>query len=284
MKNRLEIFLHLLFWVFILLLINIDWTVDWFDQTLRPNTPAPLSLIMFAIYFYLNAFFLIPTYFSTDSWGKYLLFGAISFLLPELLRILLYSFFLTENGFVDELFSRDSFIFGAPSALFLAFIPSFVYRLLIDRMSNNKRIKELEEAVAPKQKANPYQGQILLTEEAAVDLELAVTHQLENEELYLDPAFSLRKLATVVNSTEKKVSYLINQRMDTSFFELLNSYRVKKFITEVEKPENSKLSMTGIALNCGFPSKSSFYRAFKSHTGMSPSAFLKSNKHMDADK
>jgi AraC-like DNA-binding protein len=102
-----------------------------------------------------------------------------------------------------------------------------------------------------------------------------LNHQLTTEEIYLDPELKLRDVAKAIESTEKKVSYLINQYLKSSFYELINRYRVEKFKTEIANPENENLSIVGVAFNCGFPSKSSFYRAFKSNVSMSPSEYLK---------
>ena len=98
---------------------------------------------------------------------------------------------------------------------------------------------------------------------------------METEKIYLNPELTLRDLADKVGSTEKKLSYLINQNLKTNYYELINTYRVEKFKTEVAKSENKSLSLVGLALNCGFPSKSSFYRAFKSKVAMSPSEYVK---------
>ena len=142
-KTKAEIIIHIFFWLFIFSSINIDWTADWFDARLRPRSPAPLSLIVFALFFYINAFFLIPKYFGFDTWEKYVVYASILFFQPELIRIICYQFFIKPTGIEKELFSRDSFIFGAPSPFFLALNASFIYRLTKDWFLNKRKIRSL---------------------------------------------------------------------------------------------------------------------------------------------
>ena len=121
----------------------------------------------------------------------------------------------------------------------------------------------------------PYEDTILLTDTEVEQLGRRLHQQLNKNELFLNADLTLRDVAEALDSTEKKVSYLLNQKLQTTFYELINTYRVEKFKSEVVKPQNKNLSILGIALNCGFPSKSSFYRAFKSHVAMSPSEYIK---------
>lgn len=273
-KNKIEVSGHLIFWIFILSAINVDWTANWFDSSLRPNTPAPLSVIIFAIYFYVNAFVLLPKYFSLKTWKTYGALAFLLFIMPELLRAIVFKFTISDASFEGLLISRDSFLFGTPSPFFVAINASFIYRLTKDKFFKKNHGEEFSKA--NRKTSIPYEDTILLSDQEAHELELKLDHQLSAEEIYLDPELKLRDVARAVESTDKKVSYLINQYLNSNFYELINRYRVEKFKTEVTKPENENLSLVGIAFNCGFPSKSSFYRAFKSHASMSPSEYLKS--------
>jgi|GEM_PF-2250474 len=274
-KRKVEIICHILFWAYIFAAINIDWSTDWFDARLRPRSPAPLSLIVFALFFYTNAFFLIPKYFGFATWKQYAIYASILFFLPELIRVIFYQSLIKETSLENELYSRDSFIFGAPSPFFLALNASFIYRLTKDWFLNKRKIQSLQQVVDQRKGTIPYEDTILLTDQEAESLKKALLFQLKNNELYLNPSLTLRDLASTVGSSEKKVSYLINQHLNTNYYSLINKYRVEKFKTEIGEPTNKNLSVEGVALNCGFSSKSSFYRAFKAHTQMSPSAYIK---------
>ncbi len=269
-KNKIEIFIHLVFWVFVGASLNVDWTADWFDSSNRPNSPAPLSVILFAGFFYLHTFVLLPNYFSVKTWKPYAAYAFALFVLPELVRILIYKLAMPGLSLEAAVFSRDSFLFGTPSPFFLAVSASFIYRFARDRLLSHRSAGVME----PPAKV-PYMDATVLPEEEARELQKRLKHQLEHEEIFLNPDLSLRELAGKIDSTEKKVSYLLNQHLETSFYELINRYRVEKFKVEIGRPDNEQLSIVGVAFNCGFPSKSSFYRAFRAEVAMSPSEYLK---------
>jgi AraC-like DNA-binding protein len=273
-NNKIEIAIHLFFWIFILSALNVDWTANWFDQSIRPSSPAPLSVMIFAIFFYVNTFVLLPKYFSHKTWKKYIAYAFLLFILPELIRMVIYRFTISDTNFAGILFSRDSFLFGAPSPFFIAINASFIYRFTKDRLLKKNQMQKLDETTQKKSTV-PYEDSNLLSDEEANVLEQQLNHQLETEEIFLNPELTLRDVAEAIGSTEKKVSYLLNQYLKTSFYEFINKHRVEKFKTEVAKSENKTLSIVGIAFNCGFSSKSSFYRAFKSQVSMSPSEYIK---------
>jgi len=262
--------------MFIFSALNVDWSINWFDSSLRPNTPAPLSVMAFAIFFYVNTFILLPKYFSASAWKKYFTYAFLLFILPELIRAVIYIFTISITSFESELFSRDSFIFASPSPFFIAINASFIYRLTKDRLLTQSQIREWGEAIQ-KKIIEPYPDAALLTEKEAEELQNKLSYLLEREEIFLNPKLTLRDVAEALGITEKKVSYLLNRYLGSSFYEFINKYRVDKFIAEMGRVENKNLSMVGIALNCGFPSKSSFYRVFKLHVSMSPLEYLKKN-------
>lgn len=281
LKSRIELFFNVCFWIFIFSSVNVDWGDNWFDASSRPNTPAPLSVLIFPIYFYVHALLLIPHYFSLEKWKSYFLFSFFLFIVPELIRVLIYLSTFSQNSFESELFSRDSFLFGAPSPFFFALNSSFIYRFGKDWILNKRKLKELQSSEVEKSSTKPYENANILSKEEASTLKAALETLLTKEQAFLNSEVTLRDLADKIETTEKKLSFLINQELNTSFYELLSKYRVEKFKTEVQLPANKNLSIVGVALNCGFPSKSSFYRAFKAQVGMSPSEYIKTLKKED---
>lgn len=277
-RKHLEILLHILFWLFYISAINVDWSQSWFDRTIRPRTPAPLSVLIFPIYFYANAFWLMPKFFNKANWIKYIIFSVLIFILPEIIRSMAHCSFNPNSNLADEIFSRDSFLFGAPSSFFIALNTSFIYRLSKDWFANKAKIKELSSKYNSKVNAPAYQNISLLTDEETETLSQRLQEKMEIDKLYLNSNLSLRELAESINSSEKKLSFLLNQKKDINFNDYLNNFRIDTFKKEVAKSENEKLSIVGIAMNCGFKSKSSFYRAFKNSVGISPSQFLKELK------
>ncbi len=97
----------------------------------------------------------------------------------------------------------------------------------------------------------------------------------EREKPYTDSDISLKQLASSLNISPHILSSAINQELNKTFFELLREYRIKEFIERANNPENSNLSIMGIAYGVGYNSKSSFNTAFKKEIGSTPSEYLK---------
>ncbi|WP_168421761.1 helix-turn-helix domain-containing protein [Candidatus Ulvibacter alkanivorans] len=113
----------------------------------------------------------------------------------------------------------------------------------------------------------------VFSEEEIAALKLKLDEILNEKKPYLNESLSLSELAKELGITDKKLSELLNQHLQTNFYNFINTYRVsevkKKLIEDTEK----KYTLLSIAYECGFQSKTSFNRVFKQKTGMSPSKF-----------
>jgi len=101
---------------------------------------------------------------------------------------------------------------------------------------------------------------------------------MKTEKLYLNADLTLSELAKRMRTSPSNSSKSINQFYEKNFNDFVNAYRVEEVKIKLMKPEVSHLSLLGIALECGFKSKATFNRAFKKHSGSSPSEYLKSQK------
>lgn len=93
---------------------------------------------------------------------------------------------------------------------------------------------------------------------------------------YLDTELTLGKLAELTEISDKKLSALLNQHMNISFYDFVNSYRINAFKDVIKSDVYNKYTIETIAFQCGFKSKASFYRIFKLKMNMSPSEFKNS--------
>ncbi|WP_298508489.1 AraC family transcriptional regulator [uncultured Kordia sp.] len=94
---------------------------------------------------------------------------------------------------------------------------------------------------------------------------------------YLDEELTLNKLAQMISTTDKKLSGLLNQHMNITFYDLVNKYRVAAVKEKLASKDFENYTLLGIAYDCGFKSKTSFNRIFKKETGLSPSQYKKAN-------
>ena len=91
---------------------------------------------------------------------------------------------------------------------------------------------------------------------------------MSTEERYRDSLLSLRSLSWGIKENTHYVSQVINQDLNSSFYELVNQYRIeqaKRLL--VDSPDQTVLE---IALSVGFNSKSTFNAAFRRITGTTP--------------
>ena len=92
--------------------------------------------------------------------------------------------------------------------------------------------------------------------------------------MYENPALTIADLAEKLGTHSKRVSQVINQGFGMNFNDFVNHYRVKALIGKFEQGEYTLVTFLGLALACGFNSKSTFNRAFKRETGVSPKEFI----------
>jgi len=88
---------------------------------------------------------------------------------------------------------------------------------------------------------------------------------------------TLRGLAEKVELHPNKLSWLINKKIGKGFNEYINEYRLKDFQQRALNPENSHLTLLGLAYDSGFNSKSVFNDFFKKKTGQTPKAWVKAH-------
>jgi len=97
---------------------------------------------------------------------------------------------------------------------------------------------------------------------------------MELKQPYLDPELTISRLSEMLNVKVDFLSDVLNSQLNQNFFDFINRYRVGEFKNQCTLKANSHLSIMGIAYNCGFNSKASFYRAFRKFEGISPSAYI----------
>ena len=90
---------------------------------------------------------------------------------------------------------------------------------------------------------------------------------------YLNPELRLKDLADLLNIPVHHLSQVINEHYQHSFFDFINTHRVKEAQEQIHhQPERTLLQ---IAFAAGFNNKTSFGNAFKKFVGQTPSAYRK---------
>jgi AraC-like DNA-binding protein len=119
-----------------------------------------------------------------------------------------------------------------------------------------------------------YAGSRLTESESSRHAEKLSLHMTASKP-YLNPELSLSQLADELGMSNHILSQVINEKFGLNFFDFVNGYRVEEFKLRASDPEYNNLSLLGLALDCGFNSKSAFNRIFKQKTGLTPSQYKK---------
>ena len=102
---------------------------------------------------------------------------------------------------------------------------------------------------------------------------------LEEEKLYTDCELTLEKMADRLNMAPSALTKMLNQQMGTSFYDLVNGYRVEEVKRLLSNDDQRYYTLLAIAFESGFNSKSTFNRVFKEFTGSTPSEYRVAAAH-----
>ncbi|TSA38552.1 MAG: AraC family transcriptional regulator [Porphyromonadaceae bacterium] len=112
-----------------------------------------------------------------------------------------------------------------------------------------------------------------LSDPEAKQLAEQLKKHIESSKSYLNPDLTLSQLATETNMSSHLLSQVINEQVKLNFFDFINQYRVEEFKIRMVDPNYTHFSLLGIALECGFNSKSAYNRIFKKVTGLTPTQY-----------
>jgi AraC-like DNA-binding protein len=115
-----------------------------------------------------------------------------------------------------------------------------------------------------------------LSEEAMNDYWLRARQHLDDHQLYLHPEMRISLLADGMGVSINHLSQAINVAGGTSFYELINRYRIEHAKNLLNDSTQDYKSVIDIGMASGFNSQSAFYKAFNRIEGTTPARFRKS--------
>lgn len=105
----------------------------------------------------------------------------------------------------------------------------------------------------------------------------ALLQLMKEKKPYLDPELKISYLATALKCTPAELSQIINTLDQQGFSDFVNTYRVEEFKQKIVNREHKKYTILALSEQCGFSSRSSFFRIFKKIVGVTPTEYLKNN-------
>ncbi len=115
----------------------------------------------------------------------------------------------------------------------------------------------------------------ILDEKEISKIQNLVDSFFEEKKGHRRPELSLSILANEINTTTNKLSWILNNIYKKTFYELVNEYRVEDFSKKICQNKHKEFTLISIAFEVGFNSKSTFYKAFKEITNVTPSEYIR---------
>lgn len=152
----------------------------------------------------------------------------------------------------------------------LLLFPRILYGMPIYNAETIKTIptaKELPEVLQPED--DPF-----------FELVAKINDYLNKEAPYINPDFTINEMAVALKVPVHHLSYCLNTLMNIKFTTLRTQLRIKYATNLLDAGQADELSMDGIGKKSGFSTRSNFYNAFKTETGMTPSEYLENKNQV----
>jgi AraC-like DNA-binding protein len=259
--------------------------------TAMRNFEVPTDIVLFNIFKTIQAFFYlfftlkligihqkgIENRFSTKyrnnlNWLKMLTYSLLGIYFIKLIGIALP--FLIENissGEIEVLTDLFIVLFVYLIAFGAIRQPSIFARWVVSEKEEEN--DEIVEQSSDSSEIQKYSASTL-SEGKSQEILVGLLQLMTEEKVYLDNALTIKDLSDRLGVKSKYLSQVINEQVGKNFFNFVNDYRVDEVKRRLRDENYKHLSILGIALECGFNSKSSFNNVFKRKTGLTPTQYM----------
>lgn len=165
-----------------------------------------------------------------------------------------------------ELFESQGYILGQTANLLLLFVVGFVSIRHDELLLEIKLNTALSLNESKRNKSNKEYHDEKKEEITSLLVDLMETHKL-----YRNPNVKIEHIAKRIAVPVNRLSHIINLSFNMNFSQYVNKYRIEEAIELLEQP-NAKIEK--VFQEVGYYTRSTFNRAFKVHTGLTPTEFL----------
>lgn len=102
-----------------------------------------------------------------------------------------------------------------------------------------------------------------------------IFHYINTKKPHLNKQVNLTLFSSELESNYHTVSTVLNKFFKMGFFEFINYLRIEEAKKVHSHSDENHLKVEAVGYECGFNSKSAFYRAFKRFTGLTPNDYIK---------
>ncbi|MDB1125286.1 helix-turn-helix domain-containing protein [Vibrio algarum] len=114
-----------------------------------------------------------------------------------------------------------------------------------------------------------------LTDERSQQMLVQLESHMAVQKPYLDSNLTADKLALQLSIPRYLLSQVFSEQLGTNFYQFINEHRIDAVRSLMADPANQSMTILDMAHRCGFNSKSTFNKFFKTITNMTPSQYRK---------
>ena len=115
-----------------------------------------------------------------------------------------------------------------------------------------------------------------LSEKDLEKIKSALEKLMKEEKVFLNTELKLQDIAEKLSVSQHSISQTLSLRFGLNYYDYLNQFRIEEAKKILSSGDIERYTLLHVAHECGFNSKSSFNRAFKKMTGLTPSEFINS--------
>ncbi len=164
--------------------------------------------------------------------------------------------------------------FNAKGWYYLAFSILFYYIAISALLSNESAIVPLKLDENNENKSFENQKNTIFEESELDSWKQRISLFIAQHKSYQNPELTLAGLAADLKTNPTKLSKVINNAYKMNFNDFINSLRIAAIKTRLDNLEHERHTLLSIALDCGFNSKTTFNRAFKKNTAVTPKDYI----------
>ncbi len=138
---------------------------------------------------------------------------------------------------------------------------------------SRKKLLDQVDAMLSKSRLPDQTSSLPMTVDSMTALSLRLDALFEVNRIYRDQTLTGKRLSELLKTNTTYLSHLVNTYYKCSIPQFLNRYRVAEARALLADPANNNLTLEAVGRLCGFNSKSSFNRAFRDETGVTPQEF-----------
>jgi AraC-like DNA-binding protein len=209
------------------------------------------------------------------TWLKVITMSMMTIYLIHLIGLIIpFLFDQVDLGFVEQIMELFNVVFIYIMAYYGVQQPQIFKKWHLDTPTPSPSLQPITPQKEEVSSEDKKYAKSLLTSEESKRILKRLQDYMASEQPYLQNQLTIKELADSLKISPKYLSQVINEQLGLNFFNFINQYRVEEVKKRLTDKKYEHLSMLGIALDCGFNSKSSFNSVFKSQTGLTPSGYI----------